>query len=40
MVHVAANDEAKDSDEKRRAPDPWWTAKAYPVVKRIDSPPR
>ena len=40
MVHVAANDAAKDVDEKRRATDPFWTAKAYPVVKRIDAPPR
>ena len=38
MVHVVANEEAKDSDAKRRATDPWWTAKAYPVVKRIDAP--
>ena len=38
MVHVVANEEAKDSDAKRRATDPWWTAKAYSVVKRIDAP--
>ena len=38
MVHVVANEEAKDSDAKRRATDPWWTAQAYPVRKRIDAP--
>ena len=38
MVHVVANEEVKDADAKRRATDPWWTAQAYPVLKRIDSP--
>ena len=38
LVHVASNDAAKDSDEERRATDPWWTAKSYPVVKHIDAP--
>ena len=38
MVHVALNEEAKDVDERRRATDPWWTAKSYPITKRIITP--
>ena len=36
LVHVVANEEAKSVDEKRRATDPWWTAQAHPIARRID----
>jgi hypothetical protein len=36
LVHVAANEEAKSVDEKRRATDPFWTAEAHPIARRID----
>jgi transposase InsO family protein len=38
LVHVAANEEAKSVDEKRRATDPWWTAKTHAIARRIDKP--
>ena len=25
-------------DEKRRATDPWWTAKTHAIARRIDKP--
>ena len=40
LVHVATNEEAKSVDEKRRATDPWWTAKTHAIVRRIDKPGR
>ena len=33
LVHVTANEEAKTVDEKRRATDPFWTAKPSPIVR-------
>ena len=33
LVHVTANEEAKSVDEKRRATDPYWTAKQAPIVR-------
>ena len=33
FVHVTANEEAKSVDEKRRATDPFWTAKPSPIVR-------
>jgi hypothetical protein len=38
MVYVTANEEAKGVDEKRRATDPWWTAKTHAIARRIDKP--
>lgn len=38
LVHVATNEEAKSVDEKRRATDPWWTAKTHAIARRIDKP--
>jgi transposase InsO family protein len=38
LVHVATNEEAKSVDERRRATDPWWTAKTHAIARRIDKP--
>ena len=38
LVHVVANEEAKSVDEKRRATDPYWTAKTHAIARRIDKP--
>ena len=38
LVHVVANEEAKSVDEKRRATDPYWTAKTHTIARRIDKP--
>ena len=38
LVHVTANDEAKSVDEKRRATDPYWTAKQAAIVRVKERP--
>ena len=35
LVYIAANDEDPQGKAPRRATDPWWTHKAYPILKHV-----
>ena len=38
MVYVATNEEDPKDAGRRRATDPWWTHKPYPILRRVSEP--
>ena len=38
MVYVATNEEDPKDVGRRRATDPWWTHKPYPILRRVSEP--
>ena len=37
-VYIAVNEEDLQEKGRRRATDPWWTSKTYPILKRVIEP--
>ena len=38
LVYIATNEEDPKDVGRRRATDPFWTHKAYPILRRISTP--
>ena len=38
MVYIATNEEDPKDTGRRRATDPWWTHKPYPIQRRVSGP--
>lgn len=38
LVYITTNEEDVKDDGRRRATDPWWTHKAYPILRRVSEP--
>ena len=38
MVYIATNEEDAKDVGRRRATDPWWTHKPYPILRRVSEP--
>ena len=38
LVYIATNEEDAKDVGRRRATDPWWTHKPYPILRRVSEP--
>ena len=38
LVYIATNEEDPKDVGRRRATDPWWTHKPYPILRRVSEP--